>query len=173
MRTTLASPIGALVLDANEHGLVHLRGAADQGPLRDDSRAAGVHLDAAQSALVEYFAGTRRDFAELRIAPEGTAFQHAVWRALREIPWGRTVSYRDLARRIGRPEAARAVGRANATNPIAIVQPCHRVIGSDGSLVGFAWGLAAKRWLLQHERALDAAPLAVPRDRALRAEVLG
>lgn len=152
MRALLDGPIGTLCLDASERGLVRCRGAADLTPLGDDSREAARHLDAACSALGEYFRGVRQDFAGLALAPEGSDFQQRVWRALRAIPFGETTTYRALAQRIGWPEAARAVGRANATNPIAIVQPCHRVIGSDGSLVGFAWGLRAKRWLLQHER---------------------
>jgi methylated-DNA-[protein]-cysteine S-methyltransferase len=101
--------------------------------------------------LREYFDGSRTRF-ELSLAPEGTPFQRAVWEELARIPFGERISYGRLARRIGRPRAIRAVGAANGANPIAIVIPCHRVIGSDGSLTGYGGGLAIKRWLLDHER---------------------
>lgn len=100
--------------------------------------------------LAEYFAGNRQAF-DLKLAPQGTPFQRAVWRALGEIPFGTTCCYADIARRIGRPTAVRAVGAANGRNPVAIVVPCHRVIGRDGSLTGYAGGLDRKRWLLEHE----------------------
>lgn len=98
----------------------------------------------------EYFEGKRRAF-DLPLAPEGTPFQKAVWRALGEIPFGSRVTYSEIARRIGRPSAVRAVGAANGANPIAIVIPCHRVVGSDGSLTGYGSGLPVKSWLLDHE----------------------
>ena len=102
--------------------------------------------------LREYFAGARRCF-ELALAPRGTAFQLAVWRHITPIPYGQTVSYSEIARRLGRPEAARAVGLANGANPLPIVVPCHRVIGADGSLTGFGGGLPIKRALLHLEGA--------------------
>ena len=102
--------------------------------------------------LDEYFAGERCDF-ELATAPAGTPFQHRVWRALRDIPFGETTSYGELAAALGNPGASRAVGRANATNPVCLVTPCHRVIGKDGSLTGFGGGIEKKRWLLDHESA--------------------
>ncbi|MCA8974064.1 MAG: methylated-DNA--[protein]-cysteine S-methyltransferase [Planctomycetes bacterium] len=105
----------------------------------------------ARRQLAEYFAGRRREF-ELPLAPRGTPFQLEVWAALRTIPFGSTCSYADIAARIGRPNAVRAVGAANGRNPIAIIVPCHRVIGRDGSLTGYAGGLDRKRRLLQHER---------------------
>lgn len=104
--------------------------------------------------LRAYFAG---DFAALESVPVdlgGTPFQREVWAALRRIPCGRTVSYRDLARSIGAPSAVRAVGTANGANPVSIVVPCHRVIGADGRLTGYGGGLERKRWLLAHERAM-------------------
>jgi methylated-DNA-[protein]-cysteine S-methyltransferase len=101
--------------------------------------------------LDAYFAGTLRRF-DLPLAPAGTPFQREVWQALREIPYGETVSYGELARRIGRPSAVRAVGAANGQNPLSIVIPCHRVIGSDGRLVGYGGGLPAKSALLELER---------------------
>jgi methylated-DNA-[protein]-cysteine S-methyltransferase len=100
--------------------------------------------------LRAYFAGELRDF-DVALELAGTAFQREVWQALREIPYGETISYGELAARVGRPGASRAVGLANGRNPIAIIVPCHRVIGADGSLTGFGGGLARKRWLLEHE----------------------
>jgi len=107
---------------------------------------------AATLQLEEYFAGKRRHF-ELALRPEGTRFQLEVWNALRQIPYGETISYKELAERVGNPAGTRAVGAANGRNPLPIVVPCHRVIGSDGSLTGFGGGLATKKWLLELERA--------------------
>ncbi len=105
----------------------------------------------AARALADYFAGDLDAIADLPTAANGTAFQLSVWAALRQIPVGETVSYGALAARIGRPKAVRAVGLANGANPIAIVVPCHRVIGADASLTGYGGGLHRKRWLLAHE----------------------
>ncbi len=110
----------------------------------------------AQKQVEDYFAGRRREFS-LPLAAPGTEFQTRTWAALRSIPFGETRTYGQLARSIGRPTASRAVGRANATNPICLVVPCHRVIGSDGSMTGFAFGEDLKRRLLDHERTLRAA----------------
>ena len=107
----------------------------------------------ALQALQAYFDGDTGALAGLAVATNGTAFQDLVWAALRRIPVGRTISYSGLAAAIGRPKATRAVGLANATNPIPIVIPCHRVIGADGTLTGFGGGLDRKRWLLAHEGA--------------------
>jgi methylated-DNA-[protein]-cysteine S-methyltransferase len=109
---------------------------------------------AAREQVLAYFAGERREFA-LPLAAEGTAFQQRVWAALRTIPFGATRSYGGLAAQLGNPAASRAVGRANATNPICLIVPCHRVIGADGSLTGFAFGEEIKRRLLEHERELS------------------
>jgi methylated-DNA-[protein]-cysteine S-methyltransferase len=103
--------------------------------------------------LEEYFSGQRRDF-DLELAPQGTEFQLRVWNELTRIPYGTTISYGELARRLGNPDASRAVGTANGANPIPIVVPCHRVIGADGSLTGFGGGLKAKAALLELEGAL-------------------
>lgn len=103
--------------------------------------------------VAEYFRNRRRAF-DLEIELDGTPFQQQVWSQLRQIPFGETINYRQLADRLGRPAATRAVGRANASNPICLLIPCHRVIGTDGSLTGFVGGLDAKRRLLQHEGAL-------------------
>ena len=147
------SPIGPLLLagDGDVLKLVGLpegkgRVAPQPGWVRDDTC-----LAAAASQLREYFAGTRRQF-QLRLQPSGTEFQLAVLAALREIPYGETRSYGAIAERIGRPQAVRAVGSANGRNPLPIVIPCHRVIGSDGSLTGFGGGMAAKQFLLALER---------------------
>lgn len=120
---------------------------ADAVQLRDAARPS-----AAASALLAYFDGDLGAIAGLPTATNGTAFQQAVWSALREIPAGRTVSYGALAAQIGQPKAVRAVGLANGANPIAVVVPCHRVIGADASLTGYGGGLHRKRWLLAHER---------------------
>lgn len=155
---SVETPLGRYALCATERGLVSVLPARGRTPARtrvrhdarDDARAR-AHLAAAAAALREYFAGRRSDFADLALAPQGSAFLRRVWRALAEIPYGRTESYGALARRIGRPGAARAVGRANACNPLALVVPCHRVIGSAGELRGYAGGEWRKRWLLTHE----------------------
>jgi methylated-DNA-[protein]-cysteine S-methyltransferase len=118
-----------------------------QGELIRDANKTGV----ARQQIEAYLAGDRRDFA-LPLAPRGTAFQQRVWAALRAIPFGETRTYGQLAAQLGKPGASRAVGRANATNPICLVVPCHRVIGADGSLTGFAFGEDTKRRLLALER---------------------
>lgn len=100
--------------------------------------------------LTEYFAGRLREF-EVRLAPEGTEFQKKVWQELGQIPFGTTISYGELARRIGQPAASRAVGAANGQNPISIIVPCHRVIGANGTLTGYGGGIERKKWLLEHE----------------------
>ena len=154
------SPVGRLLLVASSGGLTHVLFLDRPGgpppsslrPIGDDTPAAARILANAKRQLGEYFAGKRRTF-DLPLAPAGTAFQMAVWRGLREIPWGETRSYGDIARRIGRPRAVRAVGAANGANPISIVVPCHRVIGHDGRLTGFGGGLPAKRTLLELEGA--------------------
>ena len=111
------------------------------------------HNDQIACQLQEFFAGRRQQF-DLPLAPEGTGFQKRVWAELLKIPFGETISYGELARRIGNPAASRAVGRANATNPIGLIVPCHRVIGADGRLTGYAGGLDLKEKLLAWERAI-------------------
>jgi len=110
-------------------------------------------LQLARRQLDEYFARTRTSF-DLPLDAEGTAFERRVWDLLRAIPYGTTTSYGELARRLGEPKEARAVGAANGKNPIPIIVPCHRVIGANGDLTGFGGGLERKRWLLEHEGAL-------------------
>ncbi len=154
---TLDTPVGTLVLLASPRGLSEVRLAASRSeePQADPKPEALRHLEAARQALVEYFEGGRKRFDDLSLAPEGTAFQLRVWRELLSIPYGETLSYGQLARRIGRPAASRAVGMANGRNPIPIIVPCHRVIGADGSLTGYGGGLPMKEWLLGHEGALS------------------
>ncbi len=108
-------------------------------------------IDTVKKELAAYFAGVPTDFAALTLDPHGTPFQLRVWQELRRIPWGAAVSYRELAARVGNVRAPRAVGQANALNPIPIIIPCHRVINADGSLGGYSSGVDRKRWLLRHE----------------------
>src|SRR6185503_8935961 len=122
-------------------------------PRPADWVADAAPLSEAVDQLRAYFEGRRRDFG-LKLAPEGTEFQRGVWRRLCEIPYGETISYAELATRVGNPKASRAVGLANGQNPIAIVIPCHRVIGKSGKLVGYGGGIENKEWLLYHEGAL-------------------
>lgn len=121
---------------------------------KDVTLASGASPAALRGALASYFDGEIGALTAIRVQTGGTPFQQAVWSALREIPVGSTTSYSRLARTIGRPSAVRAVGLANGANPVAIVVPCHRVIGEDGSLTGYGGGLERKRWLLAHEGAL-------------------
>lgn len=148
------SPVGPLFLAGDRDGLHLLLMELDSRPWRIgvDWRQAGSELDAVCRQLDEYFSGRRQQF-ELPLAPRGTAFQQQVWQALQRIPYGRTCSYSDLAGEIGRPQAVRAVGTANGANPISIIIPCHRVIGRDGSLTGYAGGLPRKQLLLELEGA--------------------
>ena len=149
----LASPLGTLRLWSNGRQLVQIE-FGDRKAVPEGARQQGdAVLQSAGEQLEEYFAGTRRRF-DLPLAPKGTDFQQSVWRALAEIPWGQWRSYADIARAIGRPRAVRAVGAANGRNPLPIVVPCHRVVGSDGSLTGFAGGLEMKRYLLELEGSL-------------------
>ena len=120
---------------------------------------AASHPSAVSRSLAAYFDGDFEAVTDLPIATNGSDFQRTVWDALRRIPAGHSVSYGTLAARIGRPTAARAVGLANGANPIAIVVPCHRVIGADGSLTGYGWGVDRKEWLLRHEGVYNAADL--------------
>lgn len=148
----IASPIGPLTLVASDRGLRSISMERDAGATPGEVSGIIDHPLLAQAAgqLAEYFAGTRTAF-DLPLDPAGTPFQQQVWAALRAIPYGETRSYLAIARQLGRPTATRAVGAANGRNPIAIVTPCHRVIGSDGSLTGFAGGLDNKRRLLALE----------------------
>jgi methylated-DNA-[protein]-cysteine S-methyltransferase len=148
--TFLDSPIGRLTLVSDGAALTALHLPAHGETPPGKATPHDPVLTAACAQLAEYFAGQRRDF-DLPLAPAGTAFQRAVWSALVGIPFGATASYGEVAARVGRPRAVRAVGAANGRNPIALIVPCHRVIGSDGTLTGYGGGLPTKRWLLAHE----------------------
>lgn len=130
---------------------LELEGEGSLPPLPDAEERATPLLEEACAQLIDYLAGTRREF-DLPLAPHGTAFQQKVWRALQDIPYGATRAYREIAAAVGSPRACRAVGLANNRNPIAVVIPCHRVIGADGRLVGYGGGLDIKEALLQLER---------------------
>ena len=147
---TVDSPVGRLRLAAEDGQLTELKFGGEAVPVHCDGVNDAV-LDEAERQLAEYFRGERQVF-DLPLQPKGTPFQLADWQALREIPYGETVSYGDIARRIGRPKAFRAVGMANHSNPISIIVPCHRVIGSDGKLTGYGGGLEVKRQLLELEQ---------------------
>ena len=160
--TTMESPVGTLTLTAVDGRLrgLHMDGqrhapAPSADWQRDDNGLAGV-----VEQLEAYFAGSREAF-DVPLELSGTEFQRNVWAALRTIPAGRTLSYGELASAIERPNAVRAVGLANGSNPIGIIVPCHRVIGADASLTGYGGGLSRKRWLLEHEGALIQRPLAL------------
>jgi methylated-DNA-[protein]-cysteine S-methyltransferase len=159
---TLESPLGRLLVAATDDGLVRLAyldgmSGSEDAVLQELAArvsprvlASPRRLDQPRRELDEYFAGTRREF-ELELEPRGNDFELRVWRALLEIPYGETASYGEIARRVGSPDAARAVGVANARNPIAVIVPCHRVIGADGTLTGYGGGLERKRLLLDLE----------------------
>jgi methylated-DNA-[protein]-cysteine S-methyltransferase len=166
--TRIDSPVGPLGLAVDDHGVVRIqfhagRGLDWAGP---DARA-GSHALLARTAaqLGEYFDGRRRDF-DLPLSPHGTPFQRTVWSELGRIPYGEAISYAQLAQRIGKPAAMRAVGAANGRNPLPIVVPCHRVIGANGTLTGFGGGLPTKAFLLRLEGVLAPDLLAVPVARA-------
>jgi methylated-DNA-[protein]-cysteine S-methyltransferase len=153
IHTVVETPIGPLTLVATTSALREVRfpnghevGPGDGADVPDDP----VLAQAARE-LGEYFAGSRLRF-DVSLDPQGSPFQLAAWRGLRAIPYGETVSYGEQARRLGHAGKARAIGAANGSNPLPVIVPCHRVIGSDGSLTGFGGGLERKAWLLHHER---------------------
>ena len=149
------TPLGPLRFFFTDRGLTALEFAGGQASPKQQAPAPAVmpFIAQARQALADYFGGVTTDFASLTLDPHGTPFQLQVWQELRRIPWGQTISYGELARRLGNPKAARAVGQANAVNPIPLIIPCHRVIAADGSLGGYSSGLDRKRWLLRHEGA--------------------
>lgn len=160
-QTTMQTPIGELVLVASDRGLREIR--LPLGPRATGDRTDGADhpiLEETRHQLEQYFRGERRDF-DLPLDVDGSPFQREVWDALGRIPYGATESYGQLAERVGRPGAARAVGGANGRNPVPIVVPCHRVIGAGGALTGYGGpsedGIAMKRWLIDHETAVGGA----------------
>ena len=146
------SPVGRILLAGNAHALTHLSFQDGRHPIEPDPRWTYTDKPFQRPIrqLNEYFSGRRKTFT-INLAPRGTPFQQRVWRALQTIPYGRTLSYGQIAKAIGRPKASRAVGAANGQNPVSIVVPCHRVIGSNGKLVGYGGGLSIKETLLAHE----------------------
>lgn len=157
--TTMQSPLGEIILTADGEGLTGLyvprnthytsarQGTRDAAPFRETVKQ-----------LEEYFRGTRKDF-DLPLAPKGTPFQQRVWQQLCRIDYGKTRTYGELAKTIGQPTAARAVGHANGQNPIGIIVPCHRVIGASGKLTGYNGGVEVKQWLLELESGSPTLPL--------------
>ena len=157
-RQTYKAPFGVLTVVGSDLGIryVMFNNDAHPKPLErlhiSDSE---IHdsVNDAITQLDEYFSGARRDF-ELPLDLRGTEFQVAAWNSLADIPYGRTASYGQQAASIGRPKAVRAIGGANGRNPVAIVLPCHRIVGADGSLTGFGGGIVVKKWLLDHEQSI-------------------
>ncbi|HEY2395434.1 MAG TPA: methylated-DNA--[protein]-cysteine S-methyltransferase [Rudaea sp.] len=147
------SAVGKLLLAAEDGALRYIGFELGRHPIwiGDDWRRDASAFAVARAQLAAYFAGELTEF-DLPLAPRGSEFQLGVWQQLQRIPYGVTISYGELARRVGDPSAARAVGAANGRNPLPIVVPCHRVIGADGSLTGFGGGIATKKFLLDHEQ---------------------
>ena len=147
------TPLGRMTLVGDERTLVHIDLPEARRPLQvaADWRRDSKRFEEERRQFDRYFAGESKTF-DLPLAPRGTTFQQDVWRGLCDIAYAETISYAELARRIGRPKASRAVGLANGANPLAIIVPCHRVIGANGSLTGYGGGMDAKRWLLDHEQ---------------------
>ncbi|WP_190810537.1 methylated-DNA--[protein]-cysteine S-methyltransferase [Flagellimonas sp. S3867] len=142
----LQTPMGIAELEGDENGLAAIR-------VLDEEKPIGIVPEVLEDAVYqfqEYFEGKRENF-DLKLNPSGTDFQKKVWQALKEVPFGKTLSYMELSKRLGDPKAIRAVAAANGKNPLWIVIPCHRIIGSNGDLVGYAGGLHRKKWLLEHE----------------------
>lgn len=144
----IETPLGIATISGDTNGIVSVSVTKESKEL--PSTDIPLHLQEAVTQLQEYFEGKRTDFS-LSLTPEGTDFQKKVWDELLKIPYGKTVSYLDIAKRLGDPKSIRAAASANGKNPLWIIVPCHRVIGSDGSLTGYAGGLWRKKWLLNHE----------------------
>ncbi len=143
----LNTPVGTLEIKGDIDGLAFVNFI---DPEESESKIIPESLQDTVQQLSEYFEGNRTNF-QLKLNPEGTFFQKKVWQQIKDIPFGKTASYQEIANQLGDPKAIRAAASANGKNPIAIIIPCHRVIGSDGSLIGYAGGLHRKKWLLEHE----------------------
>ncbi len=147
------SPIGQIKISSDEGCITELIFADPASEIDDEfnnTEELPSVIHQCVDELIEYFSGTRKNFT-VPINQTGTEFQQKVWKELYEVPYGKTLSYADLAKKLGDPKVIRAAASANGKNKIAIIVPCHRIIGTDQSLVGYAWGKARKRWLLQHE----------------------
>ena len=147
VNTSINTPLGPLFIEGSRDGISSI--SFVDTPISETIEVPPV-LQQAVIQLNEYFNKQRREFS-LQLAPKGTVFQQKVWKKLQDIPYGKTTSYQEMANQLGDPKVIRAAASANGKNPIAIVVPCHRVIGSDGSLTGYAGGLHRKKWLLEHE----------------------
>lgn len=147
--TYLKSPIGLIKMTGNEKYVTSILFVFEDTEMEPEK--SNPVLNKCSKQLTEYFAGKRKEF-DVSIDQEGTDFQHSVWDELMKIPFGQTVSYNDIAKNLGDRNSIRAVGSANGKNKISIIVPCHRVIGSDGSLTGYAGGIWRKKWLLNHEK---------------------
>jgi O-6-methylguanine DNA methyltransferase len=160
--TEMDTPIGKLTAGASEEGVCFLEYENRKNVKKYNEFKEGEnnHLVDLRRELGEYFKGTRKEFT-VTLAPEGTVFQKGVWSELIKIPFGSTISYLDLADRLGNREAIRAAANANAKNPVAIVIPCHRVVGEKGKLTGYAGGLWRKKWLIDHEKRYSGQPVAL------------
>jgi len=150
--TELKSPIGPIFIEGTEDAVtgLHLAGHKHWNGLKEGSRPSDAAFAEVRAQLDQYFAGDRREF-EVSLKLAGTPFQDRVWQALCAIPYGETITYGELACRVGVPSASRAVGAANGRNPVSILVPCHRVVATNGKLTGYGGGLEAKRWLLDWE----------------------
>ncbi len=150
------TPLGRLGLHFTSKGLAALTFAAEEAAAADASPPpeAAAWVEIIKKGFDSYFRGRPLDFPSLPLDLRGTPFQLRVWQELCKIPWGRTISYKELAARAGSPKGFRAVGRANGANPIPLIIPCHRVINANGALGGFSSGLHRKKWLLEHEKAI-------------------
>ena len=146
-KTYLTTPIGYLEIVGTDHGIQEV---TFKDAVEDHSEIVPEALQEAVIQLKEYFIGERKGF-DLQLVPDGTPFQKQVWRELQQIPFGKQLSYQELANRLGDPKVIRAAAGANAKNPIGVIIPCHRVVGSDGGMVGYAGGIHRKKWLLAHE----------------------
>jgi len=144
---TLQTPLGFVLIEGDLDGISKITITSEVEKI---STAIPVHLEKAAQQIEEFFLGKRKQF-DLKLNPKGTDFQKKVWNQLLQIPFGKTVSYQEITNQLGDPKAIRAVANANGKNPLWIVIPCHRVIGTDGSLIGYAGGLWRKKWLLAHE----------------------
>ncbi|WMN61547.1 methylated-DNA--[protein]-cysteine S-methyltransferase (plasmid) [Pseudoalteromonas xiamenensis] len=143
----MPSPIGEITLQATENGLCYV----GFHPIYEEVKGSNKHLIQGMTELTEYFNGRRFEF-EVKLDVKGTIFQRSVWQILSTIPYGLTYSYSWIANKLDNPKAVRAVGAANGKNPISFIVPCHRIIGANGTLTGYAGGINAKAWLLEHER---------------------